>query len=373
MNIKLRALFGVSALALLFVASPVLAAEVGVDAENVLTGADSDNENEFDIENENETDVDNHGDVENKADAKVNTGDNEQEKNTSAGDLETGAVDASTDWETFLNEGAGLAGFGEDLDVTGSFLNDTTGAYSDNENELDLENKNELDIDNWADVLNKLGLKANTGDNEQEKNTMAGDIDTGDIEGSFGIYNDANNNAYADGNGGSTSVNVEAENFLTGYNSDNENEFDIENKNEIDIDNHADFYNKIEVKANTGGNEQEKNTTGGSITTGGVAVETSIENFANNGSGAAGIHGSSLEVDAEFANGVTGADSDNENELDVENKNEVDIDNHADVDNKLEVDANTGDNEQEKNTTAGDISTGDVSVSFNVVTQVNSN
>ena len=59
MKKTLRALLGVSALALMFVSSPVLAASVNVAGDNLVTGADSVNENEYDVDNDLDVDVDN--------------------------------------------------------------------------------------------------------------------------------------------------------------------------------------------------------------------------------------------------------------------------------------------------------------------------
>src|SRR6187431_358522 len=121
MKNSLRNLFGVSALALLLVATPVLAAEVDVTGENKTTGADSDNNNDFDVDNDLDVDVDNDGDVDNNATAVATTGGNEQNRNTEGGDLESGTVDASTDWENVVNDGAALMDDGDGLEVSADF------------------------------------------------------------------------------------------------------------------------------------------------------------------------------------------------------------------------------------------------------------
>lgn len=370
-----RALFGVSALALLLVAMPVMAAEVDVKAENSTTGADSDNENEYDVESDLDVDVENDAEVDNEADADVDTGDNEQNRNTSGGDLETGTVEASTEWENVVNAGAALMDDGDGLEVSGDFTNDTTGADSDNSNELDVENDVELDLENTADLFNQLDLDADTGDNEQNRNTEAGDLETGDVTVDSMIANWVNNDSgFASAAAGSTSVDVSAENHKTGADSDNDNEFDIENDLEIDVENDAEIDNQFDIDADTGGNEQNRNTKGGSMKTGSVDVTTEVVNHANNGSNAAGAAaGHGLDVSGDFTNDTTGADSDNSNELDVDNDVEIDVENDAEVNNELDVDADTGNNEQNRNTEGGDMETGSVSINFSAHNEVNSN
>ena len=374
MKKTLRALLGVSALALMFVSSPVLAASVNVTGENLVTGADSDNENEYEVDNDLDVDVDNDAeDIDNIADVDANTGGNEQEKNTTAENQESGTVDVTGAWDTVVNEGASLMGAAEgNLEVDGEFTNDTTGADSNNENELDVDNDVELDLENMADIFNMLDFDAETGDNEQNKNTTAGDQTSGDAILFTMIENFANNEAgLEDATGNAVVVDVVGENSTTGADSNNENEFDIDNDYDLEIDNDADVDNKVDVDIHTGGNEQNKNTTGGNQTSGNAEVTVDLVNEANNGSSVAGAGLSDVEVGGTFSNDTTGADSDNENTLDVENDVDVDVDNDAEIDNDVDVDANTGDNEQNRNTEAGSQTSGDVVVDITISNAAN--
>lgn len=363
------------ALALTLTASPVLAAEVDVTGTNQTTGAYSLNKNTYDVDHDVDVDLDNKGYVKNKAYADANTGGNEQKKNTEAGDIESGEIDASTDWENVVNDGASLLGAGEDgLEVTADFTNDTTGADSKNKNDLDVDHDVDLDLENTAFVLNKLGLWANTGYNSQYKNTEGGSIVTGDIGVDFLADNSANNDSgFLGADFGTTSVDVTAENHKTGADSTNKNTVDVDNDVDVDVTNKAKLINKVYVDANTGGNTQAKNTLAGDITTGGVSVTANVTNEANNGSSLASASGSGASVTADLVNDTTGADSKNVNDVDVDHDVDVDVDNEAKVVNKVEVDANTGDNEQSKNTEGGSIDTGSVSVDFTSSTTVNSN
>lgn len=373
MKNTLRALFSVSALALLFVAAPVLAASVDVTGENVTTGADSDNENEYEVDNELDVEVENDAEIDNEADVEAETGENEQNENTTGGDQESGTIDASADWETVVNASSSLMGAAEgNLDVEGDFTNDTTGADSDNENELEVDNEVELELENMADIWNELDFEADTGDNEQNKNTEAGDQTSGDASLDTMIATWANNDAgFAGAAGGEVSVDVSAENTVTGADSDNENEFEIDNEYELEIDNDAEIDNEIDVDIETGGNEQNKNTKGGDQTSGDAEVAVSLGNAVNNGSSAAGAGVNELDVTGSFTNDTTGADSDNENELDVENEVEIDIDNDAEIENEVDVEADTGDNEQNKNTEGGSSTSGNVEIEINIVNEAN--
>lgn len=370
----LGTILGVFVLALLVTASPVMAAEVDVTASNEETGAESDNENEVEVENEGDVDVTNDGDVNNEADANVNTGDNEQNMNTTGGELRSGAVNASTDWESVINDGYGLCGcpFGdEDHSVKADFSNRLTGYDSDNENSLEVDNSGDVNVRNVADVLNRLGLSANTGDNEMNMNTTGGDMETGSVGVEAGISNWANVVDGGSSDGGSTTIDVTASNEETGAESDNENSVEIENSGDKTVRNTARLNNHVDVRANTGRNEMNQNTTGGQLTTGDVAVSTDIQNVANTG-GCCPTGSNNLDVSADLSNETTGYQSDNENEVEIENDGDTTLTNTADVDNDLNVRANTGDNEQNKNTTGGGVETGSVSIDFGSTTVVNS-
>ncbi len=370
-----RALFGVSALALLLAATPVFAAQVDVTAENTHTGADSDNRNNWDIDHNLDAEVNNTADVDNVANADVRTGDNDQSRNTSGGSLESGNVEAAVDWENVVNASTALAGAADNgLEVTADFSNDTTGADSDNRNTLNVDNNVDLDLSNDANIDNNIDFDARTGNNDQTRNTEAGNLKSGDVSLDAMIANWANNDSgFAGAAAGAASVDVSASNHKTGADSDNRNTVNVDHKINLTIDNDANIDNKISVDARTGDNDQSRNTKGGKLETGKVDVSASIENKANNGGGLAGAASHNVDVKAKVSNDTTGADSDNRNTVNLDNNVKVDVSNDANIDNRLNVDANTGDNDQKRNTEAGDVKTGDVKIKFNVSNEVNSN
>jgi len=376
MKYTAKALMSVLALSLLLVASPVMAAEVDVMGENVDTGADSNNQNDYELDNDVEVDVENDSDVDNEADVDADTGDNDVEENTNAGDLTTGVVDASAEWETVTNAGSAMMGAGEDgVMIDGEFTNDTTGADSNNENELDFDNDVEYELDNMADILNSLDFDADTGDNDVEQNTNVGAIETGDASLHSVISNWANNDSGLVGAAAQGPVvDVTATNETTGAESNNQNEFDIDSEYSFEVENDADINNNVNVDIDTGGNNVEQNTNSGDLKTGSAEVTVEIENSANNGGGhSSGANAGSLDVTGNFKNDTTGFDSNNENELEVDNEVDVEIENDADVDNDVDVDVDTGDNDVEQNTNGGSVETGDVEINLNISNDVNSN
>jgi hypothetical protein len=373
MKNSLRALLGVSALALLLTATPVFAAQsVDVSGENVETGANSDNVNRFDIDNDGDVRVDNTGNVNNSATADVDTGGNDQNRNTTSGDLETGSVDASTEWENVVNEGAGLCGCPDgEVEIDADFRNELTGFNSDNRNILDVDMDGDMRVENLANIANSLGLTANTGGNDQNQNTTAGDMTTGDVTLTSEIMNRANSSDDSSGgSGGGLSINVEASNETTGANSDNVNRVDVDADGNTRVNNRANISNSVRVDANTGGNDQNRNTTAGSMTTGNIEVSTEIENVANSG-GCACPPARDLEVNADLSNDTTGSQSDNRNVVDVNAGGNTTVNNTANVSNSLGVDADTGNNDQNQNTSGGDMTTGDVEINFGVSNTVN--
>ena len=72
----------------------------------------------------------------------------------------------------------------------------------------------------------------------------------------------------------------------------------------------------------------------------------------------------SMDVDSDFTNDTTGANSSNSNTVTVTDDIDVNIDNTANVDNTLDVTGDSGNNDVRRNTTVGDISTGSQSYNF---------
>ncbi len=223
------------------------------------------------------------------------------------------------------------------------------GSKSDNNANIELKKSATVVQNNTANVKNNVDVKANTGNNEASDNT-GGDVkvSTGDSAVGVAVKNMLNTNSASIDccTQGDTTLKIAG----NGSHSDNDIDLDQESKNGIYQDNDADVENKVEVDAKTGNNEANDNTGGEvEVETGDSEVSVGILNFLN--SNFAKIGGGDNEG-GELSLWITGngSDSDNKIDADLESENVVKQNNYADVYNKVEVDAETGDNEANDNT-----------------------
>lgn len=157
-----------------------------------------------------------------------------------------------------------------------------------------------------------------------------------------------------------------------GSDSNNDAKLELQKTTSVVQNNTANISNKVDVKADTGGNSAEDNTGGDvKIKTGDSAVGVAVKNMLNSNSASVDCCANG-DTDVEISG--NGSDSDNDVDLDMKSSNGIFQDNDADVENKLNVDAKTGDNETDDNT-GGDveIETGDSEVSLGVLNMLNSN
>ncbi len=137
--------------------------------------------------------------------------------------------------------------------------------------------------------------------------------------------------------------------------------------------NNADINNDVNVDADTGDNEANKNTGGAvGIDTGDATVAVSVLNQANSNS--VDLDNCDCEGDVEVLISDNGADSVNTAAVATLDTTLVVQENNADIDNDIKTDADTGDNEANKNT-GGDIlvETGDATITIGVSTKANGN
>jgi len=265
---------------------------------------------------------------------------------------------------------APMAFAGTEITINGN------GADSNNDVIVELENETEINQNNTANFTNNIDGDSNTGDNDANKNT-GGDVEitTGDADVSATVNNSANQNwAEVD-----CCVNKDLEVKISGngYNSDNTVNVkadDDDNKVEINQNNSAYFDNNIKyLDAKTGNNDANKNTGGNvEIDTGDASVTVAVSNWANANSARVGNNDGGGALSLWILD--NGADSDNDITVELENEVKVDQDNKADFYNKVDADANTGDNDANKNT-GGDveITTGDATVDVTVDNMANFN
>ena len=258
-------------------------------------------------------------------------------------------------------------------DVNVGGINDTTGADSVNLNDYTIDDEVELEVENEAEADNDVDLHADTGDNEIEENTTVGDFEGGDVDVAGSFVTELNAGMIQLDGLEMGDVDADFMNGTTGADSYNSNTLDVDRDVEVEVENEAEVDNDFDIRVDTGDNEFERNTTVGDISTGDYSMDLNVETTANEGSGSIdlGDLAGSSALDASFENNTTGADSTNTNTVVLYSDVEVELENEAEVDNDLDIDVDTGDNEVERNTTVGDVSTGSVSIDFSFTNKLN--
>ncbi len=169
------------------------------EASNSNTGADSDNEAIVNIENDVTIEQNNDANINNNINVNANTGGNSASKNTGDGSVNTGDINGSITIHNNVN-GNSLNSLGFDcdgicvVDLDISVSNTNTGADSDNEASVNVENDFDITQDNDLDIDNKVKADLDTGNNDADKNTGDGSVNTGDINFDISITNEGNEN-----------------------------------------------------------------------------------------------------------------------------------------------------------------------------------
>src|SRR3989344_9638661 len=255
---------------------------------------------------------------------------------------------------------AGVALASLDVEISGN------GANSDSTANVGVSNTTQVTQNNTANITNNANVSADTGKNDANKNT-GGDVDitTGNATTTVGVSNTANSNV-ADVNGccvGDLNVKISG----NGAKSDNEANVGVSNSTWVNQNNYAKIKNNVDVDSDTGKNDANANTGGSvSITTGNSSSDVAVANTANknvatigNGSG-----GGSLSV---VISG-NGYKSKNDATVVLTSLQGATQNNRANITNDVDVDADTGKNDANKNT-GGDVeiltgnATADVDVS----------
>lgn len=277
--------FTVMAMAALALSAGSAFASVHVGGGNGTTGPNSENINTVDYDSDSSIEISNDARSDYDFELEVETGDNDFCENTEIDNIDTGDVEGDISIVNKLNLGdIDLGGSWDDWGLTSvDFENGLTGPESVNENEVDIDMDRSLEIENRADIDNDLDIDASTGNNHISHNTVVGDYHGGSVDISGTVENQANWGAgnIDLGNTGMGSINADFENHITGPNSENSNELDIDSDLDVSIENHADIDNDLDFEANTGDNTVGHNTVVGDISTGDVSIDFSVMNMAN--------------------------------------------------------------------------------------------
>ena len=159
----------------------VVPAFATTDCENSWTGAYSNNLCEILAKKKAKIKLYNTANIVNSVTTLTNTGNNSSNMNTGGGTLDTGRAKAKTEVLNAVNEN--IVAVDQCCDTCdcsgGSGLNQDTGYASNNTVNIDKRKYVKVKIENTANVVNSVTTIANSGDNEQNLNTNAGNLTTG--------------------------------------------------------------------------------------------------------------------------------------------------------------------------------------------------
>lgn len=255
--------------------------------------------------------------------------------------------------------------------ISGVATNNTTGADSTNHSSIVLNQDTTVVQNNAADITNNVNLKLNSGKNNANKNTGEGIVVSGDISSGVAISNTANTNVADLQSCGGCDMDIVVGNVKTGADSDNGAKVKLNKTNSIFQNNAAVVDNNIDVNGNTGKNNANKNTGGGSVESGDLTGTAIVENNLNQNF--ASLAGGEGTASITALNDTTGADSSNWTKVKANFNNVVTQTNLADIDNNVDLDLNSGKNDANKNTGWGMVTTGDVAAGVALNTTANAN
>ena len=323
--------------------------------------------------------------TENSVEFDLNTGRNEIGNNTVVAGLETGQIDATAnllntanselgEGSTFLAEN--VAGGDSDIvlfnpdnpnriDISGGD-NEAKVEVLHDDNVVHIFDSNNNETDNLIDVV------ANTGENSVSNNTKIDELSTGDINLGVNLIN------LIDLLAPELQLTIDVWNILGDFSGDilvapDSQETGIyEDTIAAKSQTNTDVSNYFDLSMNTGENNFGSNTLVGDVTTGDAKAKTNMTTL------------SQIATPIYYILNVFGLWDGNYGGLDPEyttvniidgsspGYDEVITDNNIHLENRINIEANTGRNDINRNTIVGNILTGDINVAQNVVNVLNS-
>ncbi len=184
----------IAATTMLVVTQNAYAADGSVTHVNKDTGNNSTNKNLTKLTKKDKKILKKNARIKHRVKQHGNTGNNSSTKNTDGGKIDTGKITADVTLDNNVNQGDDTALCNDDSDsaVTVKLTNEKTGNKSKNKNNVKITDASKCKVVNNAKVKNSVKQHGNTGGNKSSKNTMAGDIITGDVSFSVSITNTVN-------------------------------------------------------------------------------------------------------------------------------------------------------------------------------------
>jgi hypothetical protein len=348
--------------------------------------------------------------VNSSADTGHNTANGNINQNGSAGTINTGNATVNSSLSASANKNQTvIAGSGANATTNVNIVNTGNNLHSDTNTSVD--NTTAVTNNNSATINQTVNATANTGYNQANRNIAfggnAGQIVTGNAIVNTSLNANANQNeTLISGAQGQATSNVNVLN--TGKNAQVNATTDTQNMVAVTNNNQSAITQTVNTNANTGNNEANHNIGGGSITTGGVAVNSNVITNANGSytfvidSGTTGLNvfnqflqllmGQNLQdvlnqchCSNISATGPASAGSNNTTITNTGNNATVLADhtstrsvavtnnNASNVNQTVNVDANTGNNTCQSNIGSCDIVTGDVVVNTTLLVDANWN
>ncbi len=389
-------------------------------AENINTGAESENTSETNVNNETNITNNNNAVTNNNAFLRADTGKNNANYNTGSGIISTQEARGRGEMVNVINKNSvNTQNSGPETAVAG---NENTGPYSENYAETNINNQLTIRNINSSNTANVVEADVNSGQNSASNNTSHGIILTGDANlglnfVSFANTNLINNNSlyanwqnvygnYAEnvdlanapsGSSHLSDLLVEVFNRNTGEGSTNQAIVNVNDQTEIINQNSGILRNQVTADVVSGKNRANNNSGTGSATTGDVNSSVNMLNFLNTNVSASNVWIKNLNVFGTWTgnltlpympapnlslgsqtgvtseNAITGEDSNNEAEVNIENSLVINNQNEAVVRNNVHMRTDTGNNLASNNTNSGVIKFGEANAQTNELNVTNLN
>ncbi len=365
-----------------------------IDAENSDTGSGSENTIDIAHSTEHATNVANNASITNTIDASAVTGKNTASSNTGKGSITTGNANIAASAVSVANttvKNGNLAIY--IVNIFGNFLGDiffgdtklslpydtsskvtvnaensNTGTNSTNEVNVRVTRSDDMVLNNSSITRAIFNTNLDTGNNRVNKNTNGADITTGTSSLSI-LSRSVANTAALGSPWGNSDIAFTGTNSDTGESSENQTTLDVTEQSSVTVDNFAIAETFIPGSANTGNNQLDQNTVGGSIITGLIDLSANIGNILNRIFLA--LNPAHTTIAAEAVNTNTGADSTNENTVLFARNFLLSFFNEAIANAMINLLLNTGGNTANNNTVGAAIATGSICADGSVTNDLN--
>ncbi len=338
---------------------------------NSNTGADSVNNAIVSVFDVFALSNDNMAQIVNDLELEATSGFNSADYNSTFGSVMTGNTSAFANASTSDVNRNDTAIIGQAFNGLFEATNFSTGADTSNSAFITLTDNNYVNNSNTALINNLLGSNAISGYNSADYNNGAGAVVSGNANSMAVAQNmGINVNTTAITSPLAMSYFV-AENEMTGANSYNNSEINVENSTSLTNDNNANVINDIFANSVSGGNSADYNTGEGSVNAGSASAGAMVVNQANINT--TNIQNAAVASSIYNSNANTGANSTNEAYTNINSSINVTNVNEALFNNTVSVSANSGDNTSNYNTGGASVTSGAVVASFGVMNAANSN